>query len=162
MSNVGGGGEPPHSSGGGRSPPACPFSLRPCMIHRPTYIYLYVNTLLSASVILLHFPRTSEPANTHACFLCVLISSFNSHPSQWPPTQHPHPHSFSQQSEPFGAFAAQVRPAETPDVIMTPVSYFPQVFPERPVNMIRYRQSNSLKVTICRNNVTPLFADAAR
>ena len=31
-------------------------------------------------------------------------------------------------------------PAETPDVIMTPVSYFwsPQVFPEMPVNIIRY------------------------
>ena len=36
-------------------------------------------------------------------------------------------------------------PAETPDVIMTAVSYVwsRQVFPERPVNIIRYGQGNS-------------------
>ena len=36
--------------------------------------YWYVNTLLSVSVILLHFPRTS--ANTHACLLCVPANTY--------------------------------------------------------------------------------------
>ena len=90
--------------GGGAVTP-CPLCLRPCRIHRPTYIHWYVNTLLSVSVILLHFPSTYEPANTHAYFLCVLTflpQSVLSHSQSVPPTKRPHPHRFSQQSEPFG------------------------------------------------------------
>ena len=54
--------------------------------------------------------------------------------------------------------------AETPDVIMTLVSYFcglPGV-PRKARKHWHYRAGFALKVTICRNNVTPLFADAAR
>ena len=55
-------------------------------------------------------------------------------------------------------------PAETPDGIMTLVSYFcdlPDV-PRKARKHWHYRAGFALKVTICRNNVTPLFADAAR
>ena len=70
--------------GGGVAP--CPLCLRPCMIHRPTYIHRYVYTLLSVSVILLHFPSTSEPGNTHAYVLCVLTFLPQS-PQSVPPNQ---------------------------------------------------------------------------
>ena len=100
MSRVGGG--PPHSRGGGVAP--CPLCLRPCMIHRPTYIHRYVNTLLSVSVILLHFPaHLNLQIHIHIFFVC--LPSFHSHPSQCPSTKRPHPHRFSQQSEPFGVSA---------------------------------------------------------
>ena len=152
MSRVGGGEEPPHSPGGGSRPlPSFPTP----MIHRPIYIHQYVNTLLSISVILVHFPRTSEPANTHAYFLCV-----HSHPSQCPqpnaPTHTGPPSRASPSGFPLGGFRSPSSASREPDVIMTPVSYFwsPQVFPERSMNT-RYW------VTICRNNVTPLFAYAA-
>ena len=63
------------------------------------------------------------------------------HPSQCPQPNAPCTHTGSPSRAntsgfPLGGFATQVRAAETPDVIMTPVSYFwsPQVFPERPVN----------------------------
>ena len=55
-------------------------------------------------------------------------------------------------------------PAETPDVIMTLVSYFyglPGVPPKARKNW-HYQAGFALEVTICRNNLTPLFADAAR
>ena len=138
MSRVGGGKNLPTLQRGGAVAP-CPLCLRPCMIHRPTYIHQYVNTLLSVSVILLHFPHTSEPANTHAYFLCVLTFLPRSL-QPVPPTKRPHPHRFSQQSEPFGVSARGLSQPkfsqQTPDVILTPLSYFwsPQVFPERPVN----------------------------
>ena len=66
---------------------------------------------------------------------------------------------FSQQTEPFGVSPRGLSrpkfgqhnedgasvPAEASDVNMTPVRYFwsLQVFSERPVNIIRYRQGNS-------------------
>ena len=78
--------EPPHSPEGGGGVAPRPLCLRPCMRHRPTYIHVYVNTLLSVSVILVHFPRTSEPANTHAYFLCVLTFL-----PQSPPVSAPQP-----------------------------------------------------------------------
>ena len=90
------------TGGGGRTTPPTP---PPPGYGPATYIHRYVNTLLSVSVILLHFPCTSEAANTHAHFLCVLVPSFHTHPSQCPPTKRPHPHRFSQQSEPFGVSA---------------------------------------------------------
>ena len=54
--------------------------------------------------------------------------------------------------------------AEMPDVIMTMtlVSYFcglPGV-PQKARKHWHYQAGFALKVTICRNNVTPLFADA--
>ena len=55
-------------------------------------------------------------------------------------------------------------PAETPDVIITLVSYFcglPGV-PRKARKHWHYRAGFALKVTICPNNVPPLFADAAR
>ena len=57
----------------------------------------------------------------------------------------------------------KMAPAEMPDVIMTLVSYFyglPGV-PRKARSHWHYRAGFALKVTICRNNVTPLFADAA-
>ena len=74
MSRVGEGQNLPTLQRGGGAVAPCPLFLRPCMIHYidiHTYI-LYVKTLLSVSVIRLHFPHTSEPANTRACFLGVL------------------------------------------------------------------------------------------
>ena len=93
------------ATGGGRTTPPTPPPPPPPGYGPATYIHRYVNTLLSVSVILLHFPCTSEAANTHAHFLCVLVPSFHTHPSQCPPTKRPHPHRFSQQSEPFGVSA---------------------------------------------------------
>ena len=54
-------------------------------------------------------------------------------------------------------------PAETPDVIMTLVSYccgLPGV-PRKARKHWHYRDGFALKVTICQNNLTPLFTDAA-
>ena len=62
------------------------------------------------------------------------------------------------------ASRTKMAPAETPDIIMTLVSYFcglPGV-PRKACKHWHYRASFALKVTICWNNVTPLFADAAR
>ena len=139
MSRVGGGGRssPLSKEGGGGSVAPLPSFPTP-MIHRPTYIHLYVHTLLSVSVILLHFPITLNlQIHMHACFLCVLTFLPQS-PQSVPPTKRPHPHRFSQQSEPFGVSARGLSqpkfgqqnedgasvPAETSDVIMTLVSYF--------------------------------------
>ena len=77
----------------------------------------------------------------------------------------------SRDIHPLGGFRSpslasrtKMAPAETPDVIMTLVSYFcglPGV-PQKARKHWHYRAGFALKVTICRNNVTPLFADAAR
>ena len=66
--------------GGGRPLPSLPTP----MIHRPTYIHRYVNTLLS--VILLHFPRTSEPESEpfSLSLPSLCLPFFHSHPSQCP------------------------------------------------------------------------------
>ena len=55
-------------------------------------------------------------------------------------------------------------PAEMPDVTMTLVSYFCRLpgVPRKVRKHWYYRAGFPLKVTICRNNVMPLFADAAR
>ena len=55
-------------------------------------------------------------------------------------------------------------PAETPDDIMTLVSYFwsPQVFPERHVYIKRYRQGNSRQSRNLPKQCDITFADAAR
>ena len=67
-------------------------------------------------------------------------------------------------SQPSSASRTKMAPAETPDVIMTLVSYvcgLPGV-PRKARKHWHYRAGFTLKVTICRNNLTPLFADAAR
>ena len=70
------------AEGAGRPLPSFPTPMH----DTTTYIHTYVNTLLSVSVILLHFTRTSEPVNTHACFLCVL--TFLPQSPQSVPPQH--------------------------------------------------------------------------
>ena len=142
MSRVGGGGRTsPLSRGGGAVAP-CPLCLRPCMIHRLTYIHRYVNTLLSVSVILLHVPCTSESANTYAYFLRVLTFLPQS-PQSVPP---PQPNTPTHTGSP-----SRASPSGFPsDVIMTPVSYFglPRCSPKDPrtldIGKVNSPQSHNL------------------
>ena len=65
---------------------------------------------------------------------------------------------------PSSASNTKMAPAETPDVNMTLVKYFCGIpgVPRTARKHWHYWAGFALKVTICRNNLTPLFADAAR
>ena len=86
------------------------------------YYPKYSSTSCNPWISDIHTPQSTPQPNAP----CTLTGS----PSRAGPSGYP-----------LGAFAAQVRAAETPDVIMTPVSsvWSSQVFPERPVNT-RYWQ----------------------
>ena len=115
-----------------------------------TYIHpdRYVNTLLSVSVILVHFPRTSEPANTHAYFLCVLYLPSTVTPVSAPPPQPNAPtHTgFSSRASPSGfPLGGFCSPSSASRGVWR--HYYSRelflvspVFPERPMNT-RYWQS---------------------
>ena len=65
---------------------------------------------------------------------------------------------------PSSASRTKMAPAETPNVIMTLVSYIcslPRV-PRKARKHWHYWAGFALKVTVSRNNLTALFADAAR